>query len=250
MNLDDLISRCSLSPDERWDICAELYNVLEAGGSDPIDLAPYAGSFASFWRDVDEQVRPFQRRRGNSWRWHDEYQDPRNEAALLLDMLGYVPGKEVVAELTRALTLADPKLQMLAAISLLRQGQVISPGIIESIAECDETRRAFRDLLQEIGFGYLFPSEYLAQEPDARAAMVEWLVHPNQWECAPDEIELLGIVDRDVWVYGFRTDEGHWSSRNGRVAGISGRVVASDFKPVDSASPAEHAQRMLSISQR
>ena len=61
MNLDDLISRCTNSPDERWDICAELYNALDAGSTEPIDLAPYSPSFALFWRDVDEQVRPFQR---------------------------------------------------------------------------------------------------------------------------------------------------------------------------------------------
>ena len=36
MNLDDLISRCTNSPDERWDICAELYNALNTGGTEPI----------------------------------------------------------------------------------------------------------------------------------------------------------------------------------------------------------------------
>ena len=55
MNLDDLISRCTNSPDERWDICAELYNALDTGGTEPIDLAPYSPSFALFWRDVDDR---------------------------------------------------------------------------------------------------------------------------------------------------------------------------------------------------
>ena len=30
-----------------------------------------------------------------------------------------------------------------------------------------------------------------------------------QWECAPDEIELVGRGDEDVFVYQFRTNEGH-----------------------------------------
>ena len=121
MDLDDLISRCTASPDDRWDICAELYNALEAGGQESIDLAPYALAFASFWRDVDEHVRPFQEESGHSWRWQDDYQDPRNEAGLLLDILGYVPGDVVVAELHHALTLSDPHLVMFAAVALLRQ---------------------------------------------------------------------------------------------------------------------------------
>lgn len=253
MNLDDLMSpglSSGLSSHERWDICAELYYVLEAGGSQPLNLAPYAASFALFWRDVEEQVTPFQRSHGHSWRWHDEYQDPRNEAVLLLDILGYVPGDEVVSGLKGALTLADPKLRMFAAISLLRQGGVISPEVIGSIAECDETRLSFRRLLGEIQFGYLFPPELSAPEPEARAALVEWLAHPNEWECVPDEIELHGVIGGDVYVYAFRTDAGHWSSRAGRVAGISGRVVISDFQPAGSASAAEHAQRMLAISPR
>ena len=46
MDLDDLISRFTASPDERWDICAQLYNALDSGGTEPIDLAPFAPSFA------------------------------------------------------------------------------------------------------------------------------------------------------------------------------------------------------------
>ena len=124
MDLDDLISRFTASPDERWDICAQLYNALDSGGTEPIDLAPFAPSFAAFWRDIDDQLRPFQRPEGHSWRWQEDYQDPRNEAVLLLDILGYVPGAEVVAELRNALTLHDQRLVMFAAMSLLRQRRI------------------------------------------------------------------------------------------------------------------------------
>jgi len=240
MDLDDLISRFTASPDERWDICAQLYNALESGGAEPIDLTSFAPSFASFWRDINDQVRPFQRPRGHSWRWREEYQDPRNEAILLLDILGYVPGEEVVAELRKALTLEDQRLVMFAAMSLLRQDQALSPETISGIAACDETRNLFRGLLAEVGYGYLFPPDYADPECVARSAMVEWLTNPTEWECAPDEIELMSIIGNDVFVYRFRVEGSRpWA------AGISGRVVFSDFQPAASATAEEHAVRML-----
>lgn len=247
MNLDDLISRCTNSPDERWDICAELYNALDAGSTEPIDLAPYSPSFALFWRDVDQQVRPFQRQHGHSWRWHEDYQDPRNEAGLLLDILGYVPGPEVAAELRKALTLADQRLVMFAALSLLRQGHVLSPETLEGIAACDETRNSFQQALVELQYGYLFPPDYADPESVRRSTLVSWLTHPNEWECAPDEIALMGVVDEDLYVYQFRTHEGHWTSRDGWVAGIAGRATFSDYTAADSASAEEHARRMLAL---
>ena len=250
MNLDDLISRCTHSPDDRWDICAELYNALDTGSAESVDLAPYALPFASFWRDVDEQLRPFQKDSGHSWRWVDDYQDPRNEAGLLLDILGYVPGKVVSVELRRALTLSDCRLVMFAALSLLRQGHVLSPDAIERIAACDETRIPFKQLLAGMDLSFLFPPAYDDPESIARSALVVWLTHPNEWECAPDEIELIGTVEDDVFVYQFRTHEGHWSSRVGLTVGISGRHTFSDFRAADSAPVEEHASRMLRTAGR
>lgn len=245
MNLDDLISRGTNSPDDRWDICAELYNALDAGVAEPINLAPYAPSFALFWRDVDEQVRPFQQQHGHSWRWQEDYQDPRNEAGLLLDILGYVPGPEVESELRKALTLADQRLVMYAALALLRQGHVLAPETLEGVAACDETRNTFQQSLIELQCGYLFPPAHADSESTARSRLVTWLTHPNEWECAPDEVERLGIVDRDVYVYRFRTHEEHWTSRHGWVAGIAGRAIFSDYTAADSASVEDHALRML-----
>jgi hypothetical protein len=244
MNLDDLISRFSESPDERWDICAQLYNALDSGGTEPIDLAPFAPSFASFWRDIDDQVRPFQRTHGHSWRWREEYQDPRNEAVLLLDILGYVPGAEVVAELQSALTLHDQRLVMFAAMSLLRQRQALSPETISGIAACDETRNLFRGLLSEVDYAYLFPPEYTDPECLARSAMVEWLTNPTEWECAPDNIELMDIIGNDVFIYRFRVEATGWLPDEW-IAGIAGRLTYSDFQPATSATAEDHAARML-----
>ena len=245
MDLDDLISRFTASPDERWDICAQLYNALDSGGTEPIDLAPFAPSFASFWRDIDDQLRPFQRRNGHSWRWQEDYQDPRNEAVLLLDILGYVPGPEVVAELKNALTLDDQRLVMFAAMSLLRQRQPLSPETVSSIAACDETRNMFRSLLAEVDYAYLFPPEYADSESLARSSMVEWLTNPTEWECAPDDIEPVTRINPDQFLYRFRVlgstcGAGEW------IVGLGGRLTYSDLQPFASASAEEHAVRMLS----
>ena len=246
MNLDDLIHRGSVSPDERWDVCSELYSALLAGEAAAVDLARYSDALAEFWRDVDEQVRPFQKQSGNSWRWAEEYQDPRNEASLLLDILGYVPGEATVAELHGALTLSDAYLVLSAAESLLRLRQPIAPEAITFIAACDETRNRWERLLNELELGYLFPDEFADRECRARGRLVEWLIRPTEWECAPDEVELLAAVG-SVYVFQFHTRPAyHPSSNQGWLAGIAtDHAGFSDYQPAVLVDPEEHARRML-----
>jgi hypothetical protein len=209
-------------------------------------LEPYAETFASFWRDVDEQLRPFQNRSGNSWRWAEEYQDPRNEAILLLDILAYVSGEAVSVELRKATTLRDPLLVMAASITLLRRAEAVDPDSLYFVASCDETRNRWKLALQELDLLYLFPSEFGDEESQARGRLVEWLIHPTEWECAPDDIELLDIVG-DVYLFQFRTRLGyHWSSDQGWVAGIANSQYAfSDFQPAALVATEEHVRRML-----
>jgi hypothetical protein len=163
---------------------------------------------------------------------------------LLLDILGYVPGPDVVAELNNALTLDDQRLGMFAAMSLLRQRQPLSPETVSSIAACDETRNVFRSLLAEVDYGYLFPPEYADSESLARSSMVEWLTNPTEWECAPDDIELVASIDNNQFLYRFRVlgsrcGAGEW------IVGLAGRLTYSDLQPFASASSEEHAVRML-----
>ena len=249
MNLHELMLRCSASPDQRWDICSEIYNALLSGNVQPADLAPYSGTFASFWRDIDEQVRPFQKSFGNSWRSEEDYQDPRNEAVLLLEMFGYVPGEPVVQEMRNALSLSDPLLVMTSALSLLRQRETVAPEALECVAASDETRSRWERSLAELGFAYLFPLEFSDAESRARGRLVEWLIHPTEWECPPDEIELMDRVD-ELYVFQFRTRPGyHWSSNYGWVAGIAADDLAfSDYQPSAMADPQEHARRMKDIT--
>jgi hypothetical protein len=246
LDLDELMQRCSTSPDERWDVCSELYNKLLSEAPGSIDLAPYADSFASIWRDIDEQVRPFQKRSGNSWRWAEEYQDPRNEATLVLDILRFVPGEQVTAELRRACTLSDPLLVMNAAVALLCHGQALSPESVELVAASDETRNRWERSLVEFDLRYLYPPEFDDDESFARGRLVEWLIHPTEWECAPDDVELLDKVN-DLFVFQFRTRLGyHPASDFGWVAGIAGGDFAfSDYQPAALVDAREHAKRML-----
>jgi hypothetical protein len=250
LNLSDSIHRGSASPDERWDVCSELYTALHSGELSYVDLVPYAESLAMFCRDVDEQVRPFQKPEGNSWRWAEDYQDPRNEASLLLDILAYAPGDAVWTELYRALTLSDPLLVMAAALALLRHRKPVDPEAIAFVAASDETRSRWEESLKRMDLGYLFPEEFADPESRARGRLVEWLIHPTEWECAPDDVELISEVG-DVYVYQFHTRPGyHWSSEEGWLAGI-GTVEAgfSDFQPAVLFDADEHARRMLNLMQ-
>ena len=51
-----------------------------------------------------------------------------------------------------------------------------------------------------------FSSGLRRPESIARSAIVEWLTNPTEWECAPDDIELMSIIGNDVFVYRFRVE--------------------------------------------
>ena len=60
--------------------------------------------------------------------------------------------------------------------------------------------------------------------------MVEWLTNPTEWECAPDDIELISIIDNDVFVYRFRVLDSRCGSGQW-IAGLADDLFTAIFSP-------------------
>jgi hypothetical protein len=199
-----------------------------------------------------------QQPQGFSWCGNESYQGPRHDGALILDLLGSVPTLESREALVKASSLSDSKLLAFTACSQFRHEVQPAPHVLARVLQSDEARPFFRDVLEYIGRKDLFPVQFDSEELRAREAMVRWLVHPCEWNCAPDEMKLMGTLsefDGTVYIFKFITTSDHWSSKDGWTAGIAGpfkngreavaSVTFSDFVAADSATPDEHAARII-----
>ena len=96
------------------------------GVVDGRDLTPHFPMLLSIWKDVYEQVRPLQQSACKpEWMIDEDYSAIRGPAELLLDLMGYLPIRQVDESLREGLSLIDPRLKFFAALSLLRN---LEPG--------------------------------------------------------------------------------------------------------------------------
>lgn len=185
------------------------------------------------------QAAMFPHRTSRAWWWDDTYADVRNETGILLDVLGHL-GPDVLSLelLRRAEDLPDPRLRLFAAVSLARLGHDPSATAVEAIAAEAETRNLWVDMVSSLGRRDLLSERQLSQEKLAESNMVQWLIFPTELGRAPDHIELMKTIERDLgadagvfvyFVFRFKTDSPHWSAKNGWMAGISGPFKRSEF---------------------
>jgi hypothetical protein len=100
---------------------------------------------------------------------------------------------------------------------------------IESLAADATTRNIFYSALKHIGRSDLFPAQYRTLEAIGESDLVVWLLHPNELNAKPDEIEAVKTIEKiedgnkcRFVVYRFRTHPPHWASKDGWLAGIAG----------------------------
>jgi hypothetical protein len=234
---------------------------VSEGGLQRDALAPAAEPALALYRLRRQRLLPHQGEVGTRWMWDDDYAGPRNEAALLLDLFGYVPSSDTGLELRRALEdYRDPRLLAFAAASLVRRDEIVPPGLLLKIASFAETRKTLRTLLRKLNRPELFPDRYETQEALAESEMVDWLAFPTELGQPPDEIELMEIVstgapgdEYDHYVYRFRMREPHWAAEEGWMAGVAGAFARRDaptteasgdtfssFSAWESRAPREH----------
>lgn len=125
------------------------------------------------------------------------------------------------------------------AFKKLNSGDTLSNSEIQKFSQNLETRADFYDLLVKFNKESLFPQEYYSFEKAAESVMTNWLLYPTELDTIPSKIEVIKKVDfieNDTtfiyYVLKFKTEEPHWSAKNGWMLGVVGPYFKNS-KPYD-----------------
>ena len=253
---------CCTNPALSWDIYLLLLTYLQKDLITTPYSSIYANTVKASYAEAKEVITPAQQTEGLGWIWEDEYLKARDITSLLLDIMGYLSPDAVLDTLNEALSYQDPRLKYFAVQSLLKMGEAVDNDTLFSLAASAEVRSMLFHHLNEIKRLDLYPKEYFSKEAFAEADMVNWLIFPTELGRAPDQIELMKVVEIDTqtedgiiefYVFRFRTLPPHWAAKDGWMAGISGPYLQTDppgelspsetfssFEPWESKTPEEH----------
>jgi hypothetical protein len=112
----------------------------------------------------------------------------------------------------------------------------VSSDEVEALAAAPELRSLLYWLLSHHERLDLFPAQYLSEQAQAEAVLVYWMMHPNELQAAPEAIEPVERLQREVsgrqgvfHVFRYRMPAGHWSGTEWQL-GLAGPFF-SDEKP-------------------
>lgn len=151
----------------------------------------------------------------------------------------------------------------------IRDGKMVESNAIAELARSPETRNILLQNLRDLKREDLFPKEYLNARFIAESDLVFWLMHPNELNAAPDQIELVKEQSRNqdgqeqhYFIFKFRTLGNHWAAKDGWTAGIAGPYpkdsklepfpgcVFSRFEKIESRTPEGHLDVVLEMTNR
>lgn len=128
------------------------------------------------------------------------------------------------------------------AIQAIASNAPDAQSIILKFAEDPSTRNHLFKKLKELGKESLFPMAFRSEEKMAESDLVCWLLHPNELNAAPSEVQMVRSIavqegDRTGHVYLFRflTQPPHWAAGKGWMAGVAGPYWENG-EPTESAS--------------
>lgn len=241
---------------------------LEAGALTP-DVASRAfPGLLDRWNQIRPALRRADHRRGMEWRWDPEYSSPRADAALLLDVLGHLPGAASEAVLKEALNLRDPRIRVFATTSALQLGLQFPSERIAQTSNFPEVRCLLYERLANLDRLELMPEAHRTQAALAEGDLARWLTHPDELGRAPDQLELYRVEHHpntegqpEAWfLFRFRTEAPHPLADRGWMAGVAGPYPAdavatsgsgtfSDFVSWGELEPDEHSADLRARSQ-
>ncbi len=116
----------------------------------------------------------------------------------------------------------------------LRSGREVSAAEIATLASKPHLRRLLFAMLREHARGERFPEEHLSRRSQAEAALVYWMMHPNELQDPPAELEHVVTLSRDVVdkkaefeVFRYKMPVGHWAGSEW-ILGLAGPFFAGD----------------------
>ena len=248
-------------PNNQFHACHACLELFESQHLTPEDAAVLAPAILIAWRRAEAWLQPRQQDPASiEWVIDAEYAPWRANGEVELDLLGFLPGDDVLHALREALTLADPRLKCFAVTSLLRRGESVDPAEIEHVARSLEMRMVFSRQLKKLGKLELMPERWLDPAELAASDLSHWASHPNELAAPPEEVQLMMKVlvesedgpPEEVYLFRFREYPKPWEPGEGWMAGIAGPIRDgeshgspwSSFKRWDEMTPQEHFQKL------
>lgn len=167
-------------------------------------------------------------------------EDLINALEAACDACKHFANEKIIESLYKALHLGNSKICYYAAASLMHLKKDVPEETVSSLAGDLIYADLTYSMLKRYGKESLFPSEYSNEEYLAKSDLVHWLTYPTELGKAPDEIELVGKVERKDEVYHvfkFRSDSDNLDeeSKNVWLLGWSGNEggTFSQFEKYD-----------------
>ena len=124
------------------------------------------------------------------------------------------------------------------AVTAVAEGHENASELVLGCAKDPATRNHLYARLKDLGKVEIFPEECRTIEKIAESDLVRWLMHPNELQIAPDEIELLRQLDVTedekrgrCFLFRFRVKVPHWAADRGWMSGIAGPFWDGDPEP-------------------
>ena len=228
------------------------------------DLASHAQSILAFWSIYFQTLRPLQQDPSKlDWIIEDRYMPLRRGSGILLDLMGYLPISLVENALKEALGLTDPRLKMLAALSLLRNFKAVDSVELDAIGARHEVRLLFWEQLKKLAMQSLMPARWAIPEMLAASDLSRWASFPSELGTPPEEIEymakfriLVGGNRQDVYLFRFREFPKPWEPDGGWKAAVAGPCEDgvmllspwSRFESWNSKTPYQHFVALIDSS--
>jgi hypothetical protein len=247
----------------RTDAIAELLRLCERNFIGRENLLPHEKTLLNLCRAMLHEAEPLQADpQKMEWRADPAYASIRYRTGLLLDVIGYLPIDNAGAVLQSAFSMSDPRLKLIAALSLLRNLEPVGAEELEKIAASHEVRILLWEQLRQLEMESLMPERWKSTDMLAASELSRWIAHPMELGTPPEEIELMEtfpvrIDDRvlDLYLFRFREFPKPWDPDDGWKAGIAGlyedgqflRSCWSSFESWNTRTPEEHVKKMIAI---
>lgn len=116
----------------------------------------------------------------------------------------------------------------------LERKEAVRPEELAALVRRPELRSLVFRMLTEFDRLDLFPAELLSKPAQAEATLVYWLLHPNELQAAPEEIELIEAIEQpygnrtaEFFVFKYRMPQGHWAG-TGWLLGLAGPYFSGE----------------------
>jgi hypothetical protein len=247
----------------KTDVIAALLRLCECNFIGRESLLPHEQTLLNLCQEALDEATPLQ---GDphkmEWIIIPDYGPIRFRTGLLLDVVGYLPMDSARPVLQSAFSMTDPRLKLIASLSLLRNLEPVGAEELEKIAASHEVRILLGEQLRELQLEALMPEQWESADMLAASALSRWIAHPMELGNPPEVIELMEtfpvqIDDRVLDLYLFRFSEfpKPWEPDEGWKAGIAGpyedgqflRSCWSSFESWNARTPEEHVKKMIAI---